>query len=62
LFTGENNIKYLNGNLFNGINSLKEVWLRKNECIDENFEGQTQIKKMVESITENCGFEWLEGM
>jgi hypothetical protein len=52
----------LNGNVFGRLNKLKEVWLRKNECIDENFEGQDEIAGMTQTITQTCGFQWLEGM
>lgn len=48
---------FINGELFGSLQSLIFVYLQKNKCIDEKFEGARKIASMPQTITENCGFD-----
>lgn len=47
----------MNGEAFQGLNKLNDVWLSGNFCIDKTFEGSTQIAAMPRVVNETCRFE-----
>lgn len=49
-------MKFINGELFDGLNILKTVFLTGNECIDEKFVSLKEIKLMPLTVTKKCGF------
>lgn len=55
-FSGENKIKFMNGEVFQGLNELSEVYLQMNVCIDNFFTTHSSIESMPEVVNENCRF------
>lgn len=56
IHSGDNKIKQINGELFNGLDNLILVWLNKNICIDQNFKNQSEIQDMPRIVSEKCEF------
>lgn len=56
IITDDNKIKFINGEIFRGLVLLREVWLKSNECINENFQNSTNVLKLPNLVTEQCGF------
>lgn len=54
-FSDDNKIKFINGESFRGFPLLREVFLKNNDCINENFQNKT-VLKLPEYATEHCGF------
>lgn len=53
---GFNRIKYLNGAAFSRLTKLLNVWLDKNDCIEEDFQDPSQISLLPSTVDEKCGF------
>lgn len=51
-----NQIKVFDGRAFDGLTKLKEVFLRRNTCIDEEFINPRQIASMPKTVSDKCGF------
>lgn len=47
----------MNGLAFKNLRKLQNVWLWKNECIDEDFETETGLASMPRTVTKKCGFD-----
>lgn len=50
----------MNGRLFNGLDSLRQVRLNTNVCIDEDFsQGYTTMNtyRMSQTVDKKCGFD-----
>jgi biotin synthase-like enzyme len=57
LFLDNNRIAKLNGRAFIGLNNLDRVWLRNNQCIRRDFNGeQATMANLIQNIPENCAF------
>lgn len=52
---GNNKIKFMNGQTFNGLTSLNKVGLNFNKCIKQDFE-QSQMKILHKTLKSSCGF------
>ena len=49
-----NNIKYLGTGMFNSLTKLNEVYLMNNICLNENYNGATNISQLKEDIEMYC--------
>lgn len=47
----------MNGAAFQGLSKLSYVDLSRNICIDEAFEGSTQVASLPEMANEKCEFK-----
>lgn len=52
-----NNLKFINGKAFVKLTKLIKVNLDSNECIDEEFTGQSQISELQQTVNGNCSFK-----
>lgn len=55
-FTGDNQIKSINGRTFDQIPLLSSVDLSSNECIDDKLEKDQSVKEFTRKIIQNCAF------
>lgn len=54
--TDGNQIKFINGDAFRGLESLSAVHLRNNICINRTFRNESAISELPEILSQNCGF------
>lgn len=59
---GNNQIKFMDGGALKSLKKLKEVYLNKNVCIDEEFVGVSAIAKMHQVVARDCGLELADSM
>lgn len=45
----------MNGQVFEGLNNLDQVYLAENSCINKNFDTPTQIAKLPATADQKCG-------
>jgi chromosome segregation ATPase len=50
----------LNGKAFAGLNNLKHVGLGGNQCVDEEFDDESEIATITQNIPSTCSFFELE--
>jgi hypothetical protein len=55
IFTAQNKIKFLYGEAFQGLDSLREVGLDANECISDYFFEPTKFAGLKQKVNEKCG-------
>lgn len=54
-FSDENEINFMSVNVFKNLKKLKEVYLRLNHCIDEDFTDSTSIAEIENVVQKTCG-------
>lgn len=57
ILADNNQIKVINGGIFQKLTKLTFVDLGGNDCIDEDFEYPTRITAMLRIVTQKCGFD-----
>lgn len=55
--TENNQIKHMNGAVFERLPKLSQVFLNPNPCISIDFDTPSRVKDMVQVISGNCAFE-----
>jgi Leucine rich repeat len=54
LILDNNQLQFIHPNVFKSLKNLQKVFLRENRCIDEDFEGKTEILKLTHGLKEKC--------
>jgi Leucine rich repeat len=49
-----NRIKYIEGYVFDHLTHLKNIWLDRNDCIDENVSTRADVEKLSDKIKNEC--------
>ena len=56
LFSVNNKLKQLNGNAFESLKNLKQIWFKSNPCIGDNFGYKKSNQNFREIVTKKCGY------
>lgn len=54
-YSGYNEIRKINGNVFGKLTRLQHVKLSGNDCIQEEFDSKIRIEALTHSVSEKCG-------